>query len=196
MDTFNQLPVSYSSATKSVSSDSPSLTSDISALNALHKTLISTSSGLEASGVPPPPTAVKPQRSAQIAKARDAGNNAQRAGKHAEAVRMYSLAIDMALARPMWEPAALTRDELCGLYANRAQAQMGQGKYAEGAVDAQCSVELRKVGNPKAWWRRGKCLVEMGRWEDAEALVKEAIEYEGREVDLVELEKQIKERKS
>jgi translocation protein SEC72 len=197
-EVFTQLPISYSSTAKLASSTSSALDSDISALNSLHKVLIAPTSGIDSTtgNVPPPPTAVKPQRSAHIAKARDAGNAAQRAGKHQEAVKMYSLAIDIALARPLWEPAALARDELCGLYSNRAQAQMGLGKYADGAVDAMTSVELRKGGNAKAWWRRGKCLVEMGRWDEAEDWVKEAIEFEGQEVDLVELDKLIKERKA
>jgi len=37
--------------------------------------------------------------------------------------------------------------------------------------------------------------MEMGRWDDAESWVREALEFEGREVDLVELDKQIMARK-
>jgi translocation protein SEC72 len=196
-ETFHQLPLTFDSSSKIVSSTDSTLQSDISALNALHKTLTSATSGLETSnGIPPPPSAVQPKRSAQIAKARDSGNVAQRAAKHDDAVRMYTLAIDIAAARPLWEPAPLAREELCALYSNRAQAYMGLKKWADGAVDAKTSVELKRVGNAKAWWRRGKCLVEMGRWDEAAEWVNEGMEFEGREVDLVELDKQIKERKN
>jgi translocation protein SEC72 len=196
-DTFTQLPILFSPTTKLVTATSPSagLDGELSALNSLHRALTSPSSGLDANSAPPPPTAVKPTRSAQVAKARDSGNAAQRSGKHADALRLYTLAIDIAAARPAWEPAALARDELCALYSNRAQAHMGLSRWAEGAVDAQCSVELKRAGNAKAWWRRGKCLVEMGRWEEAAEWVARGIEFEGREADLVELERVIRERR-
>jgi len=93
----------------------------------------------------------------------------------------------MASLRPLWEPSGLVREELCQLYANRAQAYMGGNNWPEGAIDAQCSVELKKVQNPKAWWRRGKCLLEMGRVQEAFEWVTEALEFEGQETDLVEL---------
>jgi translocation protein SEC72 len=195
MDTFNQIPLSIDPKTKELSSPSltdPALISELDSLNKLHKALTSPQSDAR-DGVAPPPGVVQPKRSAQITKLRDSGNDAFRKGKFAEAVKMYSLGIDMALGRPVWEPAGLVRDELAGLYANRAQAHMGVQQWAEGAVDAGCSVELKRNQNPKGWWRRGKCLVEMGRLEDAERWLEEAIEFEGKEQDLVELLEQVKE---
>jgi translocation protein SEC72 len=104
---------------------------------------------------------------------------------------MYSIAISMALDRPAWEPSGLVREEVSGLLANRAQANMAQGLWAEGAVDAEASVEMKKVGNAKAWWRRGRCLIEMGRLEEAEAWVKQALEFEATEQDLVALKEEV-----
>jgi len=69
---------------------------------------------------------------------------------------------------------------------------MASNSWPEGAVDAQCSVELKKVGNAKAWWRRGRCLVEMGRVEEAREWVSEALEFEGQEADLVSLMEEIR----
>lgn len=97
----------------------------------------------------------------------------------------------MALTRPLWEPSGLVRDEVAGLYANRAQAYMAVQSWVEGAVDAECSVEAKKVGNAKAWWRRGRCLLEMGREEEAREWVKQGLEIEGSEADLVGLLKEI-----
>jgi translocation protein SEC72 len=62
--------------------------------------------------VPPPPTTVNPKRSAQVTKHKDSANTAFRAAKYADANRMYSLAIDIAAQRPLWEPSALALEEL------------------------------------------------------------------------------------
>lgn len=75
------------------------------------------------------------------------------------------------------------RDEVGVLLSNRAQAQMGLQAWPEGAADAEASVELKPApGNGKAWWRRGRCLVEMGRWEEAREWVAKAAEVEGGEM--------------
>lgn len=102
----------------------------------------------------------------------------------------------MALKRPLWEPCGLVRDETAGLYANRAQAHMALQNWAEGAVDAEASVEAKKAGNAKAWWRRGRCLMEMGRLEEAKEWVGRGLEMEGNEADLVGLLKEIDEKRS
>jgi translocation protein SEC72 len=85
----------------------------------------------------------------------------------------------------------LVRDEVAGLYANRAQSHMALQAWPEGAIDAEGSVEAKKIGNAKAWWRRGRCLVEMGRLEEAKEWVGWGLELEGNEADLVGLLKDI-----
>lgn len=124
---------------------------------------------------------------------REQGNtNLRRGAAHAhEAVQLYTYGLEMALGRPGWEPVALVRDEASGLFANRAQAYMAAGMWAEGAADGLASVELRRAGNGKAWWRRGKCLVEMGRWDEAAEWVREGLEVEGNEGELVGLGREI-----
>ena len=99
-----------------------------------------------------------------------------------EAVKYYTYALEMALGRPMWEPGALVREEVSVLLSNRAQAYVGLQMWPEGAADAATSVEMKPVpGNSKAWWRRGKCLVEMGRWDEAKEWIERALEAEGME---------------
>ena len=56
--------------------------------------------------------------------------------------------------------------------------------WPEGAADAETSVEMKRVGNQKAWWRRAKCLVEMGRWAQAKEWLGKALEVEGEDQDL------------
>jgi translocation protein SEC72 len=194
-DTFTLLPIEMDPTTKAISASQPAgnaLETELAALNALHKSLLNVETP---TGTPPPPVPVNPKRSAQIGKLRESGNAEFRKGNHDQAVKLYGLAINMALGRPSWEPSGLVREEVSGLLANRAQANMAQQHWAEGAVDAEASVEMRRVGNAKGWWRRGKCLVEMGRFEEADQWVKQALEIEGTEQDLLQLKAEIEKKK-
>ncbi|KAF2012524.1 hypothetical protein BU24DRAFT_425168 [Aaosphaeria arxii CBS 175.79] len=196
LDTFTQLPLQMDPATKALSASGTSsnaLATELATLNALHRSLLTVETP---TGTPPPPVPVNPKRSAQIGKLRESGNAEFRKGNHAQAVRMYSLAVEMALGRPGWEPSGLVREEVSGLLSNRAQANMAQQNWAEGAVDAEASVEMKKVGNAKAWWRRGKCLLEMGRLDEADAWVKQALEFEATEQDLVHLKDEVERRRA
>ncbi|PKX96939.1 uncharacterized protein P174DRAFT_438741 [Aspergillus novofumigatus IBT 16806] len=117
---------------------------------------------------------------AQITKLRDTANQAYRKSNYAEAVKLYTYAIDMALSRPGWEPINLVRDELSGLYANRSQAYMALQAWPEGMIDAKASCDCKPVANVKAWWRAGKCLAEMGRWEEAKTILERGLDVEGK----------------
>lgn len=197
-DTFTQLPLTIDPATKAISTShtaSNTLLAELTALNNLHRSFLR---DLENNNtVPPPPVPVNPKRSGQITKLREAGNTSFKKGSHKDAIRMYSLAIDMATQRPVWEPAGLVREELSALYNNRAQANMAVQSWPEGAADAECSVELKKVGNVKGWWRRGVCLREMGRLDECREWVKEGVEFEsagpdkGALEELVQLGKEV-----
>jgi translocation protein SEC72 len=191
-ETFTQLPLHMDPSSKAISapqSSQPSLQAELQALNELHTAF----KNLE-TPVPPPPVPVNPKRSAQITKLRESGNTHYKKGAYSDAIQMYTLGIKMALGRPMWEPSGLTREEASGLYANRAQAYMATQNWPEGAVDAEASVECKRVGNPKAWWRRGRCLLEMGRYEECQEWVKRGLELEGNEQDLVGLMKEVEEK--
>ncbi len=190
-ETYTQLPLRMDPSSKAISStiaddSNAALQDELVALNQLHRSVV----GLE-SAVPPPPVPVNPKRSAQINKLRESGNASFRKGSYADAIRMYTFGLEMALGRPPWEPAGLVRDEVAGLYANRAQAYMAMQSWAEAMVDAGTSVEMKRVGNAKGWWRRGKCLLEMGRLDEAKDWVGRALEFEGNEPDLVALMKEI-----
>ena len=79
------------------------------------------------------------------------------------------------------------REEASVLYANRSQAYMGAQMWAEAQADAEASTEVKRAGNAKAWWRRGRCLMEMGRLEEARGVLKEGVEVEGEEGELKSL---------
>ncbi|ORY71328.1 tetratricopeptide repeat domain-containing protein [Pseudomassariella vexata] len=189
-EVFEVLPLGIDPQSKSITSTSSSkdLQTELAALNTLHRSLLSLETSLQ---IPPPPVPVNPKRSANISKLRDSGNDAYRKSKYGEAVKFYNLGLQMALTRPLWEPQQLVREEVSALFANRAQAHMSMQNWPEGAVDAEASVEAKRTGNAKAWWRRGKCLVEMGRLEEAREWVSRGLEMEGDEAELAALLKEI-----
>ncbi|TQS38185.1 hypothetical protein Golomagni_01317 [Golovinomyces magnicellulatus] len=182
-ETFTFLPIqidtSGNKACVTTSSDSQSLQRELELLNQLNQNLINLKSP-----VPPPPVPVNPKHSANITKLRESGNAAFRQGKHAEAIRFYSLGLEMCSKRPLWEPCSLFREEIANLYANRSQVNMSLQNWPEGAIDAQASVEAKKFGNTKAWWRRGRCLLEMGRINEATEWVETALEIEENDAEL------------
>lgn len=192
--TFDFIPLAIDPQTKAISATSPprALSAELTQLNTLSRALVTLVEN--PMGVPPPPIPVNPKRSAGVTKLRDSANAEFRKGKYDEALKMYTMGLQMALARPPWERSQVVRDEVSALFANRAQTYMALRRWAEGAVDAQASVEAKKVGNTKAWWRRGKCLFEMGRLGEAREWVGRALELEGEEGELVALLKEIDER--
>ena len=170
---YTQLDLAIDPATKAITSSDPTLSTDLDELNKLHRALVS----LE-TPIPPPPMPVNPKRSVQITKMRESGNASYRKGDFPSAINLYTLALKMASDRPAWEASGLVREELSALYNNRAQAYMAQQAWPEGATDAECSIEMKRVGNVKGWWRRGTCLREMGRLEEAAEVVKLGLEFE------------------
>jgi len=189
LDSFTQYPLHLDPTTKAITLSSTTgfqsqaqadkISTELQSLNQLHRTLIN----LDPPTIPPPPVPVNPKRSAQITKLRDTANATFRKSNYQEAIKLYGLAIEMAYSRPPWEPLGLVRDELSGLYAHRSQAYMSTQAWPEGWVDAKCSVECKPTGNPKGWWRGGKCLLEMGRKDEAKAWIERAVEIEGKVVE-------------
>ena len=175
-ETFNLYNLTIDAGSKSISSTDTTLTPELDDINRLNRTLISLDSPNQ---IPPPPPNVNHQkRSVNITKLRESGNNSYKKGALSDALKFYDLAIRMASERPRWEPSGLVREELSNLYNNRAQVYLAQQLWVEGANDAEVSVEMKKVGNVKGWWRRGVALKEMGRWEECREWVRQGLEFE------------------
>nr|POE90365.1 translocation protein sec72 [Quercus suber] len=175
LDTFTLLPLTIDPASKAISSNTANFGNDIEDVNKLHRHLLALDTPNQ---IPPPPAPVNPKRSVQITKLRESGNASYKKGAFGDAIKMYDLALRMAAERPPWEASGLVREEMSLLYVNRSQAYMAQQMWAEGMVDAEVSVELKKMGNVKGWWRRGQCLREMGRIEEAQEWVRLGLEFE------------------
>jgi translocation protein SEC72 len=175
-ETFNLYALAIDAGSKSISSTDSSLTSDLEDLNKLNRTLLTLDSPNQ---IPPPPPQVNHQkRSVNITKLRESGNGSYKKGAYTDALKFYDLAIRMASERPGWEPSGLVREELSALYNNRAQVYLAQQLWVEAGNDAEISVEMKKVGNVKGWWRRGQALKEMGRLEEAQEWVRQGLEFE------------------
>jgi translocation protein SEC72 len=194
LETFTLIPLQIDPKSKAISSLHPAnkaLEAELAALNTLHRSL----HALDAPHtVPPPPVPVNPKRSANLNKLRESGNAEYRKQRYAEAIKFYTLGLQMALTRPAWEPSQLVREEVHQLYSNRAQAHMQLAQWPEAAVDAEASVEAKRQGNAKAWFRRGRCLVEMGRLDEAREWVARGLEFEGEEKELSELLREVESR--
>ena len=191
LETYTHLPVHIDPASKQVSVASPdkSVQEAIVAVNALHASF----KNLEnANNIPPPPVPVNPKRSAQINKLRESAGQSAKKGQYQDAIRILTVAIDMAATRPGWEPIGLVREELGLCYLARAAANTEANNWVEGWKDAESSTECKRgpqttpqaqriPGNPKAFILGGRCLLEMSRFDEAVKWLERAIEIEGQE---------------
>ncbi|KEF57311.1 uncharacterized protein A1O9_05228 [Exophiala aquamarina CBS 119918] len=189
LETYTHLPVHVDPQTKQVSilSSDKTIQDAIDNLNRLHTSFKSLETP---NNVPPAPMLVNPKRSAQIQKLRDSAAATSKKGDNPGAIRLLGVAIDMAAARPGWEPMGLAREELAMMYLSRGAANCSVQNWVEGLIDAECSVECKSgpgqgpngeriPGNPKAWIVGGRCLMEMARWRDAVEWLERAVEKEG-----------------
>ncbi|OZJ02409.1 hypothetical protein BZG36_04858 [Bifiguratus adelaidae] len=135
---------------------------DWSEHNALAATLKSTN------GDTPPPNVTNPIRNQQVNRLREEGNKHFKAGKYEEAIRFYSMAIDMSWSRPLWEPMAFQfiREEVTTALSNRAAAYTARGQYVDALVDSEMCTRLRRDWQ-KGWFRKGKALVGLNRAKEA-----------------------------
>ncbi len=191
LETYTHLPLHIDPSTKqvSVTSSDSAVQEAVATVNALHNSFKSLET---ANNVPPPPVPVNPKRTAQINKLRESAQQSAKKGQFQDAIRLLTVAIDMATARPGWEPSGLAREELALCYLARAAANAEANNWVEGWKDAESSTECKRgpqttpqgqriPGNPRAFILGGRCLLEMGRSEEALKWAERAIEIEGRE---------------
>ncbi|KAI8977451.1 hypothetical protein BDF20DRAFT_913764 [Mycotypha africana] len=116
----------------------------------------------------PPPNAANPTRNAQVIRLKEEGNKYFKKENYKEAIRFYTMAVDLSWSRPLWEPLAFqyVRDELCPVLSNRSAAYMALNEFVNAYVDADMVTRLRREWS-KGWFRKGKALVGLGRLDDA-----------------------------
>ncbi|KAF7722006.1 hypothetical protein EC973_003789 [Apophysomyces ossiformis] len=104
-----------------------------------------------------------PSVSAEDIKA--AANQEYKNGNYAEAVKLYSEAIDASPDTPTY-------------YSNRAAALMMMGKYKEAAEDCRTTTTL-DPDNIKAYMRAGKCHLNLGNLEESGRQYEMALQRDG-----------------
>jgi translocation protein SEC72 len=195
-DTFLALPLKIDEKTKTVVCAPHSLTTctqcklDFTTLNRTHKNFLQLPNDQP---IPPPPAKPAPlSRTQQVAKLKDSGNNAYNANKHAEAVKYYSLAIEMSLARPAWDPAAACREEILIILCNRAAARYWEDDYGGTLADAEACIGFRRSWGT-AWYWKAKALQEMGLLQEALEAIKNGLLYDADDEDNIALAKYLEE---
>lgn len=194
LETYTHLAIHLDPATKILSPSASSTTDPklrelLNNINTTHNQLKSVDTPNHA---PPPPLPVNPKRTAQITKLRESAIKLVQQDKAADSLRLFGLAVEMASQRPAWEPAGLVREELAQCFMDRANAGIMARDWAQAWVDAQCSVECKKgvqqgpggqrlAGNPGGFALGGKCLTEMGRWEEALDWLQTGVDVEGQD---------------
>lgn len=138
-------------------------THDVNVLNALVRSLKALPPQIP---IPPPANVVPPQRSMAINKAKEDGNEAFRKKNFVDAIRLFTLAVDVAASRPLWENSQMARDELALCLANRSAALAAVGDWVGALCDADACVKLKRPW-PKAHFRKGKALEGLGRLNEA-----------------------------
>jgi translocation protein SEC72 len=135
---------------------------DWSEHNALAETL------KPSNGELPPPNAPNLPRNAQVNRLREEGNKNFKAGNFPEAIRFYTMALEVSSSRPLWEPLAFQfiKEELSPVLSNRAAAYMGMKNYVDALVDAETVTKLKREWS-KGWFRKGKALAGLNRTEEA-----------------------------
>ncbi|KAK9240865.1 TPR-like protein [Lipomyces kononenkoae] len=186
MDYSDQpLPIIFNEVTKHVDLPpdevTPSRAKEIQELNSLYRDLVALNAD-----VPPPPNQINGRLNDQVRKLKDAGNASYKKGQYSDAVRMYSLAIEMALKRPPWEASGFVKEELSVLYSNRAQAHMSVSAWGDALVDADTAIYLKR-NFAKAHYRKGKCMQHMGRLHEAKAAYELGLESGGTDGSEAEL---------
>ncbi|KAK9461559.1 uncharacterized protein V1516DRAFT_672357 [Lipomyces oligophaga] len=162
---FTPIPILLDEVTKQVTIDqsaaTPERVTEIASLVATFRDLLNINVD-----VPLPPNQINGRLTEQVKKLKETGNTSYKKRQFADAIRMYSLAIEMATKRVPWEASAYQRDELAILYSNRAQAEMSLLHWEEALLDADTAVYLKRPFQ-KAHFRKGKCLENLGRYREA-----------------------------
>jgi translocation protein SEC72 len=119
--------------------------------------------------------------------------------KYEDAVKFYTKGIELAFARPPWQPAAICRDEIVILLSNRSAANLQLKQYEASLADAEAVVQLKKTW-VKGHFRKCRALQAIGRLVEAKQAIELGLHFEPDDKEcgllLKEIQKAIEARKS
>ncbi|KAF7722801.1 hypothetical protein EC973_002685 [Apophysomyces ossiformis] len=133
----------------------------------------------------PQPNEPNPVRNAQVNRLKEEGNKYFKSGNYPEAIRFYTMAVDLSWSRPLWEPLAFqfVREELAPVLSNRSAAHLALENYVDAFVDAEAVTNLKREWS-KGWFRKGKALVGLGRLEEAAEAFKTGLRFDNESEEL------------
>lgn len=188
-DTFVQLPLSIDQGR--VLSNDKELTEKLNTFNHLVKTITANHCPED---IPSQPNQVHPKRSIHINRLKESGNDYYRKRNYDEAIKLYTLAIEMAYGRPHWEPVSLSRDELATAFYERCMAYLASKQWKNAFVDASTVIGIRKSWN-KGYLCKSKALQGMGILDKAKESLELGLGFEPKNDELLsalkELNKQL-----
>ncbi|GAA5803034.1 hypothetical protein EDC94DRAFT_693268 [Helicostylum pulchrum] len=134
----------------------------------------------------PAPNAPNPTRNAQVTRLKEEGNKYFKQNNYIEAIRFYTMAVDLSWSRPLWEPLAFqyVREELAPVLSNRSAAYLSLENYVEAYVDAEMVTRLKREWS-KGWFRKGKALVGLGRVAEAAEAFETGLRFDHESEELV-----------
>ncbi|KAI9480691.1 MAG: hypothetical protein EXX96DRAFT_481119 [Benjaminiella poitrasii] len=140
----------------------------------------------------PPPNAPNPTLNAQVNRLKEEGNKYFKQGNYKEAIRFYTMAVELSWSRHLWEPLAFqyVREELSPVLSNRSAAHFSLNQYVEAYVDAEMVTRLKREWS-KGWFRKGKALAGLGRLEEAAEAFQTGLRFDHESEELKKALKEI-----
>lgn len=100
-----------------------------------------------------------------------------KSGKTQEAIAKYTIAANMAVARPPWEANQFMREELSTAISNRSAAYFDLHDYVSALADAETVIAIRRNWS-KGHFRKAKALLGLGRYREAAEAVRLGLDFE------------------
>ncbi|KAJ7173509.1 hypothetical protein C8R46DRAFT_1083029 [Mycena filopes] len=133
---------------------------------------------------PPPSNVISQKLTQMVTQTKDEGNNLFKKGEHLNAIKKYTMAANIATARPPWEANQWMREELSTVISNRSAALLEARDYIGAVADAEIVISLRRNW-AKGHFRKAKALVAMDRLNDAAEALKLGLAFEPANVELL-----------
>lgn len=147
------------------------LREQVSQLNDLSQELISLDSDV-------PQSAEPTKKISQLIKtSHENGVKSLKAGKFEEAIKHFTIGINVGLKRNKWESFQLTLFEVHLCLMNRADAYLLAGKFPEAYQDANLLIQTMNV-NPDNFYRRSIALLELGLLEESKGDLERGLAFQ------------------
>ncbi|EMR10652.1 hypothetical protein PNEG_01351 [Pneumocystis murina B123] len=178
-DTFVQLPISINEGR--VVSVEKELMEKLEPFNRLIKSI---TLNQYPEDIPLPPNQVHPKRSIHINRLKESGTEHSRRKNYDEALKFFTLAVEMAYGRPYWEPASLSRDELAAAFYERCTVYLASKQWKNAFVDASTVIGIRKAWS-KGHLCKSKALQGMGILDKAKESLELGLSFEPKNDELL-----------